>query len=47
MIISSFQVKTSRERLRKSEIKKIIIPISSYSTRYKEFQKNSKKNEKN
>ena len=42
LIISSFQAKTSWERLRKCEKKKIIVPIYSYPTRYKEFQKIAK-----
>ena len=36
------QVGKARERVKI----KIIVPISSYPTRYKEFQKNSKKIEK-
>ena len=40
--MTSFLAKTGRERPRKRE-KKIIVPISSYSTRNREFQKNSKK----
>ena len=43
--MASFQAKTGRESPRKSEIK-IIVPISSYLTRYKEFQKNSEKIQK-
>ena len=41
----SFQAKTGWEMQRKRE-KKIIVSISSYLTRNREFQKNSKKIEK-
>ena len=38
--MASFQAKTGWERQRKSEKKKkFIVPISSYPTHYKEFQK--------
>ena len=40
--MASFQAKIRWERLRKREKKKKIVPISSYSTRNREFQKNSK-----
>ena len=40
-IMASFQAKTSRERLRKSE-NKIIISIISYSTRNRELKKRKK-----
>ena len=40
-----FQAKTGRERPRKRE-KKIIVPISSYSTRNRELKRNSKKIQK-
>ena len=46
IIIYSFQDKTSREKPRKNEKKKIIIPISSYPTRNRELKKNSKKIQK-
>ena len=42
--MASFQAKMDRERPRK---KKIIVPISSYQTRNREFQKNSRKIQKN
>ena len=38
----SFQAKTGWERPRKRK-KKIIVPINSYPTRNKKFQKNNKK----
>ena len=41
-----FQAKIGRDSLRKRE-KKIMVPISSYPTQIKEFQKNSKKIQKN
>ena len=41
-----FQAKIGRDSLRKRE-KKIMVPISSYLTQIKEFQKNSKKIQKN
>ena len=40
--MASFQAKISWERLRKREKKKIV-PISSYSTRNRKFQKIAKK----
>ena len=40
--MATFQAKTIWERLRKCEKKKIIVPIYSYPTRYKEFQKIAK-----
>ena len=40
--MSSFQAKKGKERPIKRE-KKIIVPISSYPTRNREFQNNSKK----
>ena len=43
--MASFQAKTGQERLRKRE-KKIIVPISSYPTQNREFQKTSKKIQK-
>ena len=43
--MATFQAKTRWERLRKSE-KKIIVAVSSYQTRNREFQENSKKNQK-
>ena len=46
-IMATFQAKISWERLRKSEKKKKkIIPMSSYPTQDREFQKNSKKIQK-
>ena len=42
--MASFQAKMDRERPRK---KKIIVLISSYQTRNREFQKNSRKIQKN
>ena len=45
IIRASFKAKTGRERQRKGE-KKIIVPISSYSTRNREFRKNSNKIQK-
>ena len=44
--MTSFQAKTGRERLWKREKKKFIDPISSYLTRNREFQKDSKKIQK-
>ena len=41
--MSSFLSKTGRERPRKREKKKFTVPISSYPTRNREFQNNSKK----
>ena len=40
--MASFQAKIVWEGLEREKIK-IIVPISSYPTRYREFQKNSKK----
>ena len=40
--MASFQAKIGWEGLEREKIK-IIVPISSYPTRYREFQKNSKK----
>ena len=45
IIMASFQAKTGQERPRKRE-KKIIVPISSYPTQNREFQKTSKKIQK-
>ena len=45
MIVATFQDKMGRDWLRKRE-KKIIVPISSYRPRNREFQKNSKKIQK-
>ena len=45
IIMTSFQAKMSRERPRKRE-KKIVVSISSYLTRNREFQKNSNKIQK-
>ena len=42
----SFQAKMGWDWPRKREKKKIIVPISSYPTRNREFQKNSKKIQK-
>ena len=44
--MASFQAKTGLEMLRKRE-NKIIVPISSYPTRYGEFQKKQQKILKN
>ena len=44
--MASFQAKTGWKRLRKRE-KRIVVPISSYLTRNREFQNNSKKIKKN
>ena len=44
--MASFQAKTRLGRPRKCENKKKIVPISSYPTRNREFQKNSKKIQK-
>ena len=41
-IMASFQAKIGWEGLEREKIK-IIVPISFYQTRYREFQKNSKK----
>ena len=43
--MASFQAKTSQKG-REREKMKIIIPISYYPIRYREFQTNSKKNQK-
>ena len=40
--MTSFQAKTDWERPRKRK-KKIVVPISSYPTKNREFQKKSKK----
>ena len=40
--MASFQAKIGWEGLEREKIK-IIVPISSYPARYREFQKNSKK----
>ena len=45
--MASFQAKKSWERLRKRENKKKFVPMSSYPTCNREFQKNSKKFKKN
>ena len=44
--MASFQAKICRGRPRKRENKKKIVPTSSYSTRNRKFQKNSKKLQK-
>ena len=44
--MASFQAKIGWKRTRKSENKKKIIPMSSYPTRNRELQKNSKKIQK-
>ena len=41
--MASFQAKTSRQRPKKKEKIKIIVPNNSYSTWNSEFQKNSRK----
>ena len=41
--MASFQAKISQEKLGKSKKKKKIVLMSSYLTRNREFQKNSKK----
>ena len=41
--MASFQAKISWERPRKSENKKKIVPMSSYLSQNREFQKNSQK----
>ena len=45
-IMASFQAKRGWERPRKREKKKIIVPMSSYPTQNRKFQKNSKKIQK-
>ena len=45
-IIASFQAKIGQEMLRKRENKKKIVPMSSYPTRNKKFQKKRKKIQK-
>ena len=47
IIMASFKAKTRQDRLRMSRKKKKIILIHSNRTRNREFQKNSKKIEKN
>ena len=44
--MASFKTKISWERPRKRKKKKKIVPMSSYPTRNRKFQKNSKKIQK-